>query len=188
MKKIVTVLIYSILFMSSLIFAQDTTIHEYGLTVNGTIESTYGGVVFPDGTIQTSAKPDIVVYDANDQFLGVSGYMESGRVWMYIPARKEYFYLSLDTGDLYEDYLYFTSTDCTGSPFCHPLHTYQSFKNGNNYYKGDSVAPINMQVNSLLTASGQCEQWTQTDLFVPVIPTTPPFSLPVALPFRFEME
>jgi len=35
--------------------AQNTTIHTDGLTVNGTVESTIGGVIFPDGTVQDTA-------------------------------------------------------------------------------------------------------------------------------------
>jgi hypothetical protein len=55
MKKKISGLIIGILFISSFVLAQDTTVHENGITVNGIIESIGGGIKFPDGTVQITA-------------------------------------------------------------------------------------------------------------------------------------
>jgi hypothetical protein len=55
MIKIIFRLVVVVLLMSTPVLAQNTTIHTDGLTVNGTVESTIGGVIFPDGTVQETA-------------------------------------------------------------------------------------------------------------------------------------
>ncbi len=55
MRIIIFTLFIVSLLISTSVLAQNTTIHSNGLTVDGTIESTNGGVVFPDGTVQETA-------------------------------------------------------------------------------------------------------------------------------------
>lgn len=55
MRRKIIVLAIAILLICSFVYSQDTTIHSNGITVNGTLESTTGGIIFPDGTVQETA-------------------------------------------------------------------------------------------------------------------------------------
>ena len=130
----------------------------------------------------------IIAYDNNNQFLGIA-FNESATVRIYDPSLNQFIRLSITTGDVFQDAaLFFTTADCTNTPYYHPRATYEYIKNGNTYYIGENVAPVIMQINSQLSTSGQCSPVTRTDFFVPLISITPPYSLPVALPFRFQMQ
>ena len=70
MKKIIAILMLVLLIAISNISAQDMTVDDNGLTVEGNVEIRNGGIIFPDGTVLDNAylntqngKKTIIVVD-----------------------------------------------------------------------------------------------------------------------------
>jgi hypothetical protein len=132
----------------------------------------------------------IKVYDANNQFLGYSlGRYESELV-VYVPSLKKQVRIKTLNGEIFGDALYYTSNNCTGTPYHASFTTYAVRKIMGKYYTGISMAPISIGVNSaIFDPDNICLVNEQTQFIYGVEQievTNFPFSTPVALPMRFE--
>jgi hypothetical protein len=136
---------------------------------------------------KTDAEAEVVVYDADGQFLGVS----DNYPMIFIPWLEKLTRVATDSGDLnYTASLYFESTDCSGQPYASSYFTQLIYMNNEKYYTGEKVAPINMEIGSLRNSKGRCYERTNTDTLsvVPAEQVPPPFALPVALPLSMKVE
>jgi hypothetical protein len=144
---------------------------------------------------QVNAQKIPLVYDANEQLLGILPSNSDGFLSVFIPALSRFIFLSPDDGDVHSFYpsvyLYFEDNKCLGKPYLDTSMRYLVFKLGSNYYKADDVAAQPKTINSLSypmwDGGRQCQTRSSTD--TPVLPFTQvelPFTMPVALPLHFE--
>jgi hypothetical protein len=152
------------------------------------IMSVFLSVVCIFFSIPINAQAEINVYDANGQFLGIFlGYNQG--VSVFVPSLNAATGISETNGAItVAPYLFFESTDCTGKPFMYPSATYNLSRVGADNYLGEHIAPIQLQMHSQ-SNNGTCSQ--ASDTFRPtVVPaqkvTELPFTVPVALPMRFD--
>jgi hypothetical protein len=143
-----------------------------------------------------NAQAEVKVYDANGQFLGIFLGYDYPSVYVFVPSLNVQTGISDSSGVIgvsnIAPYLFFESTDCTGTPFARPYATYQLSRVGADNYLGEHIAPTEMQLHSILDGSlGICQQTTAGfhDRVVPAQRVTQlPFTVPVALPLRFEYQ
>jgi hypothetical protein len=138
----------------------------------------------------------VKVFDSNNQSLGImlgyqsNSYFLEHYVVIYISSLAKMVGISSSSGDIADDtILFFTDSTCGGTPYAEPRAAYSVIKHGSNYYAGDYVAPSSVQINSVNVPGEGCYS-TDPELIplVPVQTIVPdlPFTLPVALPLRFE--
>ncbi len=140
---------------------------------------------------------EVIAYDTDGQFLGIHmnfDSLSSGRADIYIPSMNLTARISLGNGDAAIHNIFFTTPNCTGTPYVTAIHSYIIFKNGERYYIGEKTVPINtqMRIRSYFFSDGSCRSgsWSSTDL-VPVQEfdiEQLPITLPVALPLNFGHE
>jgi hypothetical protein len=111
-------------------------------------------------------------------------------VVIYVSSLAKMVGISSSSGDIADDtILFFNDTTCAGSPYIEPRASYSIIKHGTNYYTADYVAPSSVQINSVDVPGEGCYA-TDPEL-IPLVPAQTivpnlPFTLPVALPLRFE--
>jgi hypothetical protein len=138
----------------------------------------------------------IKVFDANEQFLGMLLDLAAGAE-IYIPSFSAVIRIGTTTGDtLIGAELYFQSSGCTGQPYINAAYSYLISKTGGDYYIGEYIAPVSVQINSTYVFwmvppeefEWRCIETNYTASgLVPAIKITQlPFTLPAALPLRFE--
>jgi len=159
------------------------------------------GATGPQGSIGPK------VYDANDQFIGyiVDSTLgpftnQNSQIIAYVPSVQALFAISLYDGSYAGQGLpnssntYFTSSDCSGTP-------YYSGSNG-NWFPYPTVVQANgkfqvvsnqsstiLTLNSSLVPDNSClpsAQTTRATTGFEVNEVTLPFTMPVTLPLRFE--
>ncbi len=139
------------------------------------------------GASRPAGSGGVKVFDGNGQFLGVLLGTQNGVADIYISSLSGSVHISFVTGDAEETYLSFESRDCTGQPYVSGSVSYTIVKSGGAYYIGELVAPVNVQISSIFE-NGKCQLANQ--LSRGVVPaariTHLPFTLPAALPLRFE--
>ena len=140
-----------------------------------------------------SANP--LVYDANDQFLGVGQgseiYIPSLRMWAPINLRD-------NPGDIWSGMLYYLSADCTGQPYAEYEYLHRIFGFGDTqarkYYTAAPELEGTLRIgsysdcwaNSTTDCTGDCVV-QEGDVRLNVskaVEVTLPFTLPIALPTK----
>lgn len=128
-----------------------------------------------------------LVYDANDQFLGVGQPNE-----LYIPSLRLWTTLNLQdvSGDIWSGQLYYRSDDCTGQPYAEYEYLHRVFGIGQpderQHYTPAPELEGYLQFDSYADGSGSCR--TFDFLFMTMmsraVPVALPFNVPVALPTK----
>ncbi len=141
----------------------------------------------------------IKVFDANGQFLGML--LEPTSMEIFIPSLSRAVQIRVDNGDIAERIMgpawptipfFFESSDCTGQIYLNASWSYRIFENGGEYYTGRHLAPVGIQIKSIFMSMAKLPPLCyQNDSVVPgLVPAIKisqmPFTLPAALPFRFE--
>ena len=138
----------------------------------------------------------VKVFDSNNQPLGImlgyqpNSYFMEHYVVIYVSSLAKMVGISSSSGDIADDtILFFNDTTCAGSPYIEPRASYSIIKHGTSYYTADYVAPSSVQINSVDVPGEGCFA-TDPEL-IPLVPAQTivpilPFTLPVALPLRFE--
>jgi hypothetical protein len=156
-------------------------------------------VTLTSGTQETSC--GIKVYDANNQYLGYLGTLyeselsNSGLIEIYIPSLKKFAFIGTwgtwaddvgKKGIFAERSFYYESNNCTGTPYAENI--YGIYKGPNDkYYTAKNGYPTLITKNSAGGVNGCSHDSSNFDsLLVEAIEVTLPFTVPVALPFRFE--
>ncbi len=143
----------------------------------------------------------VVVYDANDQFLGfLLGHPEGESVEIFVPGLKTTVRMSKKNGAVSAkcDQLFFQDASCSGQPYYSGfpyattwVDTICSNSSSNRYYMALS-GEQQVQVNSMQSINKGCYSIPETTR--PVYAMTAieeaeiPFTLPAALPFRYEPQ
>jgi hypothetical protein len=156
----------------------------------------------------------VKVFDSNNQFLGILlgyrdgylllvGYPVPGGIdaVIYVPSLARSVQISLEYGDVADslhnetdtsgfsgEVLFFDDDDCaTLSTYGLPSLSSRIIKVGNDYYAGDKSAPSSVPIHSYywMGSCGVLDVGSTAPL-VPIQKITLPFTLPVALPLRFE--
>lgn len=166
----------------------------------------------PQGPTGPSAPPglqpqvqDPRVYDAKGQLLGIFPTAWDGLLSFFVPTLSRFLFLSSVSGDVdlsYPSvYLYYDGANCSGKSYLDASVRYQILKVGSKYFVADNSPAvctndpaINVtwvsvpQYGDLGGLSRVCQPVDQA-VCNPVVPyseVTLPFSMPVALPIRFE--
>ena len=138
----------------------------------------------------------VKVFDSNNQPLGImlgyqpNSYFMEHYVVIYVSSLAKMVGISSSSGDIADDtILFFNDTTCAGTPYAEPRMSYSIIKHGTSYYTADYVAPSSVQINSVDVPGEGCYA-TDPEL-IPLVPAQTivpnlPFTLPVALPLRFE--
>ena len=132
----------------------------------------------------------IEVYDASDQFLGYFVQIAwETMLGIYVPTLKKIMTISMLSGDTQYE-VYYESTDCTGQPYSYNERSpYIIFGNGSKYYTGQLMNPTTINANSERRPDNSCDTYTSPRSFnwcIELIEVTLPFTLPAAMPIRFE--
>ncbi|HDH05149.1 MAG TPA: hypothetical protein ENG75_01130 [Nitrospirae bacterium] len=139
-----------------------------------------------------NADADILVYDADGQYLGILAEGE-GNVTVYMPSIELFFIISTDGGINRWSFLYYESDNCTGQPYLYYRTAPELYYwNDGKYWQGEKVTPNRIYISSSLDVYGECKKYNYVKLSGPMVPAIeappPPFTLPVALPLSFEVE
>ena len=135
----------------------------------------------------------IEVYDADDQFLGISSLPLNYNSLIYIPELDRSVCFG-STGDISTAVLRYENSECSGQAYMSSGASYLIIRNGNEYFVGAKTAPILIEYNSWKSWSDSfrgCRNSSGTDYYVPVYKfdiNNLPFDLPIALPLTFEYE
>jgi hypothetical protein len=119
-----------------------------------------------------------------------NSYFMEHYIVIYVSSLAKMVGISSTSGDIADDtILFFTDSSCTGTPYVEPRASYSIIKHGSNYYTGDCVAPSSVQINSVEIPGEGC--YSTDSEMIPLVPAQTivpnlPFTLPVALPLRFE--
>lgn len=128
-----------------------------------------------------------LVYDANDQFLGVG---HAGEI--YIPSLRAWATINLTdlSGDIWSGQLYYQSADCSGQPFAEYEYLHRVFSIGQSgsrmYYTAATEFEGFIPFGSYADGAGNCsilDNLNQPGMSK-AVPVTLPFSVPVALPTK----
>ncbi len=140
-----------------------------------------------------SAQADVHVFDANDQYLGVlTDGGGQGFFTVLIPKLVTMIKISTESGEVADVYgPLFESNDCSGTPYFRGNRMYWIQKMDDKYFIGENFPPVVRSLSSWLQ-NGTCDP--DYDHEIPVVPMIEveeesiPFSVPVALPLRFELR
>lgn len=142
-----------------------------------------------------SAASGIQVYDASGQYLGVlveRGKMQDEAV-IFIPGINKFATIQQTTGEIESTNLTFESSGCVGTPYFAGGVDFIRKCNG-KYYVGGAESRNILRVSTQLS-NGECLQWTPIyDKLMEMFAATEisesviPFTLPVALPLRYEYQ
>jgi hypothetical protein len=162
---------------------------------------------YPDGTFRPSNYPtrgqmaaffmraidnvvqsQIRVMDNNDQYLG--NLIGVGEVLViYLPSLKRMIHIDFVSGEVYGAYgIWYTSTDCSGIGYSEPITMYRICVNNGKYYAGAVTESVKKYNNSYRNFSGDCiiNSFSSEIDSIPVDEVTLPFTVPVAIPIRFD--
>jgi len=134
------------------------------------------------------SEAEMTVHDKNHQLIGVYfGNSSNNTLEIYIPSYDRSIHINVSTGDILGQDFYFESSDCSGIAYVVSEASYKVIKNGESYFTGEKVAPINTQINSVFRSyTPVCELYNGMRYVVPALSVELPFTLPVALPLSFE--
>jgi len=142
------------------------------------------GLLIGSGT--TSVKAEMMVYDADGQFLGF--FVDEGKV--YNPSYKSFVSFSLSTGYILTADLYFESNDCSGAPYIR-TNPNKILKHDDKYYKTDNVAVREINFSSAISNQYlACNTFQNPFSFlaVPAQEIESPYDLPVTLPLEIKFK
>ena len=142
------------------------------------------------------AKAEIHVYDKNNQYLGIMVYMHDNDMDLFISSLGGTFRYSPDysgwCGD--EIRVIFASGDCTGTPYSEAaLPQIFDFSSCpiEGFYKVDYDSKNSFTPGSYYVDGGVCEVnevlYPYSEYY-PFVQVQLPFTTPIALPLRFEVE
>ncbi|HSR09821.1 MAG TPA: hypothetical protein VLS90_00145 [Thermodesulfobacteriota bacterium] len=155
------------------------------------------GPVGPQGPAAVAAASSTIdkiprAYDANGQFLGIMPGDVDGYLSVFIPALSRFIFLSPAKGDTDPYfpyvYLYFDGENCTGTPYAVPELQFNVFKAGSAFYRVDDTKAECRPYKSSYVEGRGCRAVGSTDC-MPLVSCREvhlPFTLPAALPVRFE--
>lgn len=131
--------------------------------------------------------PNPLVYDANDQFLGVG---QAGD--LYIPSLRMWATINLTdvSGDLWSGQLYYQSADCSGQPHSEYAYLHRVFGNGQHEGRRHYTAAPELEgyiaIGSLADGAGNCQalDFDYSTVMSKAVPVDLPFTVPVALPTK----
>jgi len=178
MKKIMLALAVFILFIPLSVFAVK------GGKPGDNLQQQIDELILRVEALEQAPTGAIDVYDANNQYLGilVSPYET------YYPPLKKSIRFDLGRGSITSQRLSFESDDCSGQPYVSSFTSYAIIENSGKYYTGEMSTPIFMDFYTQLL-QGECLTFPSRPYpfnAVKAIEVTLPFTLPVALPLRFE--
>jgi hypothetical protein len=142
------------------------------------------------------AKADILVYDNNDQYLGIQVYMHDDDMDLFISSLGGTFRFTYDdSGDCGDEIrAVFQSGDCSGTPYsANALPQIFDFKDCpiEGFYKVDFNGKQTFTPGSHYIDWGDgCEatgQYPSADYY-PWVEVQMPFTTPVALPLKFKVR
>ena len=142
------------------------------------------------------AKADILVYDNNNQYLGILLDLSSSNMEVFIPSVEA----SMDFDFRpHEDEIceygnaIFESSDCSGPPYSRgPLpRVFDLSLTRGGYYKPTYIGKQTFTPGSYYEDNCVCEQnnsrYSNAEYY-PLIQVQIPFTMPIALPLRFEVR
>lgn len=139
--------------------------------------------------IQNTAEAEVMVYDANEQYLGILMDHGLSAIKVLVETPGLLVQISTSSGSLISLYgapLYFTSANCTGTPYMSSVATYVGINNHGTVYIGEKVAPYDVSTNSYMSPTeGTCVTSSENLKLVQAQELSLPLNLPAALPFRF---
>ena len=139
------------------------------------------------------AKADILVYDNNNQYLGILLALNPSNLELFIPSLSAAW--EFDTRHAFgcpQSAVYFESSDCTGTPYTYgpqsiviDLSTLLG-----RFYKPDLSGKKTITRESEMDEDCQCSQYSRpAEEYYPVtVEVQMPFTTPIALPIRFEVR
>jgi len=140
-------------------------------------------------------KADILVYDNNDQYLGILLDLSYVSFKVFIPSLGASLPISSWGGvgqSFYLAFYYFDSTNCSGTPYAsQPLPEILDFSSTpfGGIRKPDYNGRRTFSPESDYSSEIGCtERSSANDEYVPITPVQLPFTTPIALPLRFEVE
>jgi hypothetical protein len=142
------------------------------------------------------AKADILVYDNNNQYLGIMTYMGEDLIDLFIPSLGGTFKYAIDYSGWCGDELQivFESSNCSGTPYSEgpfPLIFDFSPTPIEGFYKVDYSGKKAFTPGSYYEYPCVCQQNTTSypnAEYYPYVQVQMPFTTPVALPLRFEVR
>jgi hypothetical protein len=142
------------------------------------------------------AKADIHVYDNNNQYSGILIYMNDDEMDLFIPSLGGTFKYATDYSGWCGDELQvvFESSNCSGTPYSQglfPLIFDFSPTPIEGFYKVNYSGKKTFQPQSQYGLNNcDCEQinYLPSAEYYPYVQVQMPFTIPLALPFRFEVE
>jgi hypothetical protein len=145
------------------------------------------------------ARAGMVVYDGNNQYLGVLAGKPTSVIPVFVPAMSCILRISTETGYLYDDRLFYNSQDCTGTGYVRSDHMYFLHKVNGEYFTGEREAPVRRKMESEELNGSQCSSGYYCDpcggyyYSVPIktisrsdIPMRLPVRLPMSIKYRSE--
>jgi hypothetical protein len=142
------------------------------------------------------AKADILVYDNNNQYLGIMTNLDSDEIDLFIPSLSSIFTYETSYSDYCGDELQalFESNDCSGTPYAddpYPvIYDFSPTPRGGGFYKTDYTGKKTFTPGSHYNFSCECEVNTfyPSAEYYPWIQVQMPFTTPVAMPLRFKVH
>jgi hypothetical protein len=154
-------------------------------------------IIFSAAVVLTPsiAKADILVYDNNDQYLGIQVLMLGDDIDLFIPSLGGTFHYSTDYSGWCDDELrvYFASGDCTGTPYAKdPFPQIFDFSPTpiEGFYKVDYNGKQTFTPGSYYDWDCACDSnpGEPNAEYYPFVQVQMPFSTPVALPLKFKVR
>lgn len=165
------------------------------LAFSGSDPGRNADLVYAASRAESGGGASIQVYDAAGQYLGVlvgRGKMQDD-VMIFIPALHKFTTVKQSTGQIESTSLTFESPDCQGTAYL-PGGVDTIYNCAGKYYVGGTRAH-NILRTATQTYQGACVNWSPeydklADMFQAkdLAETEIPFTLPVALPLRYEYE
>ena len=143
----------------------------------------------------STAKADILVYDNNNQYLGILMNLESDQIELFIPSLSSTFTYETHYSEYCGDELqaFFESNDCSGIPYSedpYPVIFDFSPISIEGFYKVDYTNKKTFRPGSHYTFNCECQEnnFFPSAEYYQWIEVKMPFTTPVALPLRFEVR
>lgn len=137
-------------------------------------------------------KADVQVYDKNNQYLGILLDLNNQYLSVFIPSLDAGWFIETDSQGQC-DYTVFESNNCTGTPYAemeYPLpYLYDlSHSPHASFYKPDNSKKTFTPASNY-DSDCQCQIGTQpNDEYYSLTQVQAPFTTPIALPLRFEVQ
>lgn len=140
------------------------------------------------------AKADVHVYDKNNQYLGILLEMWGNGMDLFIPAAGGVLKFLYDyTGWCEELHVFFQSNDCSGTPYDrdpNPMILDLGIISRPGFYKVDYNGKQTFTPVSYIDEACNCrtDPGEPNAEYYPYVQAQMPFSTPIELPLRFEVE